>query len=229
LIPFVVGLAIAPFDVQGKLLQYYPFRLADVLLPLTACLLFACALEQTFTGRARPGLVLGCVLLLSWKCGIQAVRLQEQILALQHFPSQKQGADPEWKALCAWIRSQTPQNAMVISPPVEFVNFTWLAERPTVAKFKLFPQTKAGIVSWYERLTDLSGHPHPWPAIHDRDDNRGQIQRQLTTGYNRLTTAQAKNLMSKYGADYFVTRIDHRLELPVAYHNALYVLYGRTD
>lgn len=229
LIPFVVGLAIAPFDAQGKFLQYYPFRLADVLLPLTTCLLFACALEQTCTGRARPGLVLGCVLLLSWKCGIQAVRFQGQFLALQQFPSQRQGADPEWKALCAWIRSQTPQNALVVSPPVEFANFTWLAERPTIAKFKLLPQTKAGIVAWYERLTDLSGHLHPWPAIQDRDDNGEQIQRQLSTGYNHLTTAQAKNLMSKYGADYFVTRIDHQLDLPVAYRNALYILYAKTD
>lgn len=225
LIPFVIGVVIAPFDVHGKLLQYYPFRLADVLLPLTSCLLFACALEQAFTGRARLGLVVVCVLLLSWKCGLQAVRLQEQLLALPQFPSHRQGVDPDWKALCAWIRRETPQHTLVISPPVEFVNFTWMAERPTIAKFKLFPQTKAGIVTWYERLTDLSGHASPWPTPHDRGDNREQIQKQFTTGYNHLTTAQVQNLMSKYGADYFVTRVDHQLDLPIAYWNALYTLY----
>lgn len=225
LIPFVIGVAVAPFDGHGKLLQYYPFRLADVLLPLTSCLLFACALEQTFTGKARLGLVLGCLLLLSWKCGLQAIRLREQVLALPQFPSHRQGADPDWKALCAWIRRETPQHALVISPPVEFVNFTWMAERPTIAKFKLFPQTKAGILTWYERLTDLSGDASPWPAIQNRSDNREQIQTQLTTGYNRLTTAQVQNLMSKYGADFFVTRSDHQLDLPIAYRNALYTLY----
>jgi hypothetical protein len=40
LIPFVLGVAIAPFDSQGRFLQYYPFRLADIMLPLTpACYL----------------------------------------------------------------------------------------------------------------------------------------------------------------------------------------------
>ena len=33
LIPFALGVAIAPFDAQGAFLQYYPFRLGDVLLP----------------------------------------------------------------------------------------------------------------------------------------------------------------------------------------------------
>lgn len=39
LIPFILGIAIAPFDNQGRLLQYYPFRLGDVMLPLNTCLL----------------------------------------------------------------------------------------------------------------------------------------------------------------------------------------------
>ena len=157
------------------------------------------------------------------------MRVHEQLLALQQFPGQQQGVDPEWQALCAWIRSQTPQNALVVSPPVEFVNFPWLAERPTIAKFKLLPQTKAGIVAWYERLTDLSGSLYPWPADHDRGDHREHIQRQLTAGYHGLTTAQARHVMHKYGADYLVTRLDHQLDLPVAYRNALYVLYGKMD
>lgn len=41
LMPFIGGLAIAPFDSQGQWLQYYPFRFADVMLPLTAYLLVA--------------------------------------------------------------------------------------------------------------------------------------------------------------------------------------------
>jgi hypothetical protein len=228
LVPFILGLAVAPFDSQGNILQYYPFRLGDIMLPLNTCLLFACALEQTWRGRARRGLLLVCILLLSWMCSTQVIRFQEQLLALHQFPSTEQGVNPEWKALCAWIRTYTPKNALVVSPPAEFNNFTWLAERPTIAKFKLLPQTKAGIVAWYERLIDLSGGLSPWPNVTNTKDNREEIEKKLTTGYNHLTTAQAEDLMVKYRADYFVTRIKHQLNLPIAYRNSPYILYGKT-
>lgn len=225
LVPFIFGLVVAPFDSQGVILQYYPFRLGDVMLPLSTCLLFACALEQTLTGRARQGLLLVCLLLLSWACSTQAVNFQKQLLTLKQFPSEEQGVDPQWKTLCAWVRDRTPKNAIVISSPAEFENFTWLAERPTIAKFKLLPQTKAGILSWYERLTDLSNGIDLLAAVERNKDRRNQIRRELTRGYNQLTTAQVEKLMVKYRADYFVTRSVHQLNLPVAYHNSLYVLY----
>lgn len=225
LVPFMLGLVIAPFDSQGIFLQYYPFRLGDVMLPLNTSLLFACAIEQTLTGRARKGLLLVCILILSWMCSTQAVRFQKQLVAVQQFPSKEQGVDPEWKAICAWVRNHTPKNAVVVSSPVEFENFSWLTERPTIAKFKLLPQTKTGIVAWYERLVDLSGNLDPWSKLTSNKDNRNQIKKRLTTAYNNLTTAGAKNLMLKYRADYFITRIAHKLDLPIAYHNSLYILY----
>lgn len=234
LVPFILGLIVAPFDSQGSLLQYYPFRLGDILLPLSTCLLFACVLEQTFTGRTRRGLVLACLLLLSWMCSTQIVQFHEQLVALPRFPSQEQGVEnPEWKQLCGWVRTHTPKNAVVVSSPGEFESFTWLAQRPTIAKFKLLPQTKAGIVAWYERLTDLSGNLYPWPDVTNTEDDgteiKAEIKNKLTTGYNHLTTAQAETLMVKYRADYFVTRIEHQLDLPIAYRNSLYILYKKPD
>jgi hypothetical protein len=226
LVPFILGLAVAPFDSQGAILQYYPFRLGDVMLPLSTCLLFACALEQTFTARARQGLLLVCLLLLSWTCSTQAVTFQQQLLALQQFPSEVQGVNPQWKDLCIWVRDRTPKNAIVISSPVEFENFTWLAERPTIAKFKLLPQTKAGILNWYERLTDLSGGMDILAAGDRHKDRRKHIRRELTKGYNQLTTAQVEELIVKYRANYFVTRTGHQLNLPIAYRNSLYILYS---
>lgn len=221
LVPFILGLVVAPFDSQGSLLQYYPFRLGDVMLPVNTCLLFACAIEQTLNRKAKKGLLLVCILILSWMCIPQTVRFGQQLVALQQFPSASQGVDPEWKAMCAWVRTHTPKNAVVVSPPVEFENFTWLTQRPTIAKFKLLPQTKAGIVTWYERLADLSGKP--WSKSTSRKDNK----QKLTTGYNNLTTAGAKNLMLKYHADYFMTRVAHKLDLAIAYRNSLYILYTK--
>ncbi|MBW4573988.1 MAG: hypothetical protein KME08_01745 [Aphanothece sp. CMT-3BRIN-NPC111] len=227
LVPFILGLVVAPFDSQGSFLQYYPFRLGDIMLPLNTCLLLACALEQTWTGRGRRNLVVCCILLLSLISSVQAVRFQQQLLAVHQFPSQQQGVDSEWKALCTWVRSHTPKNAVVVSPPAEFDNFTWLAERPTIAKFKLVPPTKASVIGWYERLTDLSGDLYPWPIVTNKEDNKSEIENKLTTGYNHLSVAEAENLMMKYRADYFVTRIEHQLDLPIAYRNSVYILYGK--
>jgi hypothetical protein len=206
LVPFILGLAIAPFDSQGRLLQYYPFRLGSIMLPLNTYLVFACALEQTFTGRTRRVFLLVCIVVLSWLCSLQALSLSEQIQDLRQFPSADQEVDPQWKDMCAWVRNHTPQNAVVVSPPVEFANFTWLAERPTIAKFKLFPQNKANILTWYQRLSDLSGDLSPWLSRNSKNLPRGEFEQALTNGYKNLTTAQAEKLMVKYGADYLLTR-----------------------
>ncbi len=228
LVPFIFGLAIAPFDSQGKLLQYYPFRLGDIMLPLNTCLLFACALQQTFTGKAKRVFLLLCIVLLSLVCSIQSVSFYQALSDLRQFPSKEQGVNPEWKALCAWVRTHTPENAIVVSPPDELTNFTWVAERPTIAKFKLIPPTAVGVMDWYERLSDLSGDVSPWPSRTAKNRGKGKISRALTAGYNSLKTNQAQTLMDKYRADYFVTRVEHQLDLPIAYRNSLYVLYGKT-
>jgi hypothetical protein len=87
-------------------------------------------------------------------------------------------------------------------------------------------------VAWYKRLTDLSGNLYPWPTVTNTEDNRTELKTEfkekLTTGYNHLMTAQAEDLMVKYRADYFVAGIEHQLDLPIAYRNSLYILYGKT-
>ena len=227
LIPFLLGLAIAPFDTQGKLLQYYPFRLGDIMLPLNTCLLFVGALEQTFSGRKQRIFSLFCILLVTVACSIQAVNFYHSLLALPQFPGKEQEVDPEWQDMCSWIRTHTPHNSLVISPPVEFVNFTWLAERPTIAKFRLVPSISASVVEWYERLTDLSGKINPWPSKDNKQDKRREINNALTTGYYSLSTSQVESLMLKYQADYFVTRSEQKLDLPIAYQNSLYTFYQK--
>ena len=221
LIPFMLGLAVAPFDSQGRFLQYYPFRLGDIMLPLNTCLLFACALQVSPPGKkARSALAVGCTLLLTWIVIPQFDSFQSDLRELRLFPNELQRVEPEWKDFCSWVRSNTPKDALLVSPPVEFDSITWLAERPIIAKYKLMAQNKEGIIDWYERLRNLSG------------DFRGvnhlrSFSKQLSDGYNRLTTSQAEAIMNKYQADYFVTRTEHRLDLPVAYRTQSYVLYKK--
>lgn len=223
LIPFICGLAIAPFDSQGILLQFYPFRLGDVMLPLSTCLITACAIQKLFTIYAKRWLSWVCISLLAVMLVSQLGTFQKQVLALNQFP--KLNAD--YKALCEWVRTYTPKETIVITPPVEFANFTWLSERATIAKFKLVPQTQAEILDWYNRLGDLSGDKFPLPNKPRTSDHRKTMMRSLTKGYNQLTTIQAITLMKQYHSTYIMTHVKHQLELPIAYQNSRYILYSR--
>lgn len=229
LIPFGLGLLIAPFDQQGRWLQYYLFRLGDVLLPLGTCLLLACALEQSIQGNARRMFRLVCLVLLSISLCLQVPGFYQSMLDLRTFPNEIQEVTPAWRNMTRWIRQETPKASIVISPPVEFSNFTWLTERATIAKFKFLPQNPAGILTWYERLSDLGGGETVWDGATRTKDNRDEIEDKLTAGYNQLSTAQVQALMQKYQADYFVTQQDHALELPIAHRNNRHILYARTN
>ncbi|MDJ0678045.1 MAG: hypothetical protein QNJ36_22125 [Calothrix sp. MO_167.B42] len=222
LIPFFFGLAIAPFDSQGLLLQYYPFRIADVILPLTSCLLFSCALQDIFSAIRFPWfLLLICIFLLHWIEIPQIVIMQNDFQALRFFPNEHQGIYPEWKEMTHWIRKYTPKDSIIVAPPTGLDNITFLTERRTIATWKQLAQTKTGIVQWYERLRDLSGN---FRGV----NHLRSFTKQLSDGYNRLTTKQARELMLKYQADYFLTHIEHRLDLPVAFRNQEFILYKKS-
>lgn len=223
LIPFLLGVAIARFDNQGKFLQFYPFRLADVLLPLTTCLLGTCALQQLCAGRVRRMVAWVGMAWLAWECSQQAGVFGRQLLALHEIPR----IHPQSQIVCEWVRTQTSRAAIVITPPVELLEFSWLAERPTIAKFKFLPQNRTAILEWYERLNDLSGDTNPWQVVHRSKDRRSRVERRLTQGYRNLTTEQVQALMTKYQASYFLDRASHQLNLPVAYQSDRYIIYRR--
>ncbi len=73
-------------------------------------------------------------------------------------------------------------------------------------------------MEWHQRLRDLSGDFRG--VNHLRD-----FRKHLADGYNRLTTVQARKLMNKYQADYFLTRVEHRLDLPIAFRNQEFILH----
>jgi len=223
LVPFGLGMVVAFFDHQGSILQFYPFRLGDVMLPLTTCLMVSCVLQQSVSLQKQRILSLACVGILTLVCTIQSVTLVKQIKALDDFPS----VNADFKALCSWIRTQTPANATILSPPATLVEFSWLTERPTIVKYKLLPQNKAGLLSWYERLSDLSGGTFPQLSDNSSRSRRKGVENILTQGYRHLSTAKVKALMTKYNASYVLTDTNHRLHLPIAYKNQRYRLYSK--
>jgi hypothetical protein len=230
LIPFAAGLLAAPFDAEGKFLQYYPFRFGDIMLPLNACLLGCCALEQAFgtgpAGQVTQRLRRMSLWIVAAVCAAQAVVFGQQAIALQEFPSRAQRIDSDGKELCEWIQQNTRREDIFVTPPVELDNFHWLAERATIAKFKLVPPSSVGIPEWIDRLTRLSGRVDPWVGIRRDTDNSLRIQRRMTRGYRNLSTEQAIALMQTYNATYFLSKGLPKLDLPVMYQNENYTLYA---
>lgn len=236
LIPYAIGLIIAPFDREGKLLQYYLFRFGDLMLPLNAFLLFACALEQTFTKeRSRKILIVACIALLSCVCCLQLPYFWKDMRSVQAFPGKPQGVTVEENDLCNWIRHNTSREAIFVTSPVDLNSFSWLSERATIAKYRLIPPTEAAIADWLQRLTDLSGSINPWEKIKRTKENQDVLRDRMTKGYDQLSTSQAIALMQKYRATYVVTSAvtspitqrTQKLELPAVYSNSKYTLYAR--
>ncbi len=229
LIPFLLGVAIAPFDTQGKLLQYYPFRVGSLMLGLTTSLLLICSLQTIFVYWKKRTFKLFCIFAISVILVIQALEFKEDLLALRNFPSEQQGVNAEWKEMSSWIRNSTPRNALIISPPVDLENFNWLTERATLAKYKQMPQTYAGIEMWYERMAALSGNADFWQSLQNlsnRNAKKHEIKEALSQGYNQLSTEEVKALLVKYKTKYLLTKSDHSLNLPISHANSGYILYS---
>ncbi|MGL5795603.1 MAG: DUF6798 domain-containing protein, partial [Waterburya sp.] len=194
-------------------------------LPLTTSLLFACYLETKFSLH-KPKLRLWLVACLSCILFVQIAFFTQQAIAVPTFPSEQQDVDSQWKLMSDWIRDHTAQDAIIISHPWKLANFTWMTERATIAKLKLFPQTKEAIVEYYERLNDLSGGAVAKIYFGDEKLDQRKTVKAISAGFSNLNTAQVQELMSKYKSDYFLTDDSHHLDLPIVYTQAAYILYG---
>jgi len=132
---------------RAFLLKFYPFRLIDTLLPVTAALTVTVLVLHTLQNRlvgtdtTIPGF-LAVVFMVSW------------ILK----PGPPYGYSLEeystWKSACKWIRSETPKDSLFVTPR-EAVAFKWYAERAQFVSYKDCPQDGAGILEWRQRLRDL--------------------------------------------------------------------------
>ena len=222
MVPFMLGVIIAPWDPQGMLLQYYPFRLGDILFPLITCLLFLSLLQRVFSSYqwTKQGFIFICIMIITITGIIQGKDFYQSAIALPKFPHQAQLVTPELKEMCYWIRDNTPENETVISHPLEDISFTWVSERATIVKYKFVPPVSAAVHEWYQRLNDLSSTVDIRKAT-----GREEMKNLLKQGYNTLTTPQVRSLMKEYQANYLVTDISHKLDLEIAYQNSRYILY----
>ncbi len=134
------------WQLRVKALKLYPFRLADMLVPLTLSFTVAAGLwqliEERFTTRRRAALASVVVLAL-----LVAFRVPSLDKTLSQQPSAVQA---DWLAACNWIRQHTPKESVLYATNDNW-SLRWYAERPEYFHFKDCPQDAASIVEWNRR------------------------------------------------------------------------------
>ena len=111
---------------------------------------------------------------------------------------------PAFDAMAAWVRSNTPDDAVFLIPPDD-TSFRYLARRAAVVSFKHVPQLSAELPEWRDRLRavldldNLSTLPHPFPAT----------LAAIGARYKQLPADHLFTVARKYGARYVIA--DRRL------------------
>jgi hypothetical protein len=141
---------------RWKLLKVYPFRLVDAMLPIAVAVTGAGLLRRwcEFVCR-RQGVSRRAGVALIWLlCGIPALAttLHPADDARPTFNPQELA---DWRDVCDWVRVNTPENSLILTPVQESWAFKWYAQRAEFVSFKDCPQDGAGIIEWNNRLLFL--------------------------------------------------------------------------
>ena len=155
---------------RAFLLKFYPFRLADVAVPLAASLALAGCVWRVRRGARRAGLA--ATLTATFAAAALLIPFYDRDPAGL---SDRDAAD--WRAACAWIDANLPAGAVVVTPTRNHA-FKWYARRAEFVSFKDCPQDPAGILEWDRRL-DLV---RKWARVRFSDD--------AAPGYDRTELAE---------------------------------------
>ncbi len=209
------GLAIAvlwrhqPYP-AARLLRFYWFRLADVLLPAGAALaVTARILQWQAIHPWRAGLLLAAGVVVAVGHGTDRLsrHARQVIPAADRKTAGTVQQLADWREVCDHIRRRTPPDAVCIVPRWSHT-FKWYAERGEVGTWKEMPQDAASVVEWWRRLQALD----PGPAVQPR--SRAQ-----------LPPHRLRELAAEYGATYLVTDARPALPFPRLVANDSYAVY----
>ncbi len=129
------------------LLKFYPFRLADLFVPVltSVTVVAACHAAETegflTVWHRRAARVLA----------VTAFLLSLVLPTPDRHPSRMSAAkEADWIATCRWIREQTPPDALLYAANESWA-VKWFAHRAEYVNYKDFPQDAPGIIEWAGR------------------------------------------------------------------------------
>ncbi len=137
---------------RAFLLKFYPFRLIDMLLPITAAVTLTACLATWLQDRIEEP---RSRILFVPTAALTIVMLAVSSATRQDTPAGYSASDYQaWQEACEWIRQETPADSLFVTPR-ESAGFKWYAERAEFVCWKDCPQDGAGILEWRQRLRDL--------------------------------------------------------------------------
>lgn len=211
------------FEWRMHLLKFYPFRLADALVPIGVCWVATGWLVRTANQAATA--VGGFLIRTSVPSAVAALLISLTLVAagklyqsraLESLPRYDFAHDPDWRDVCEWMKHNSPPDALVHTPHISWT-FKWYAERAEYVTFKDCPQDVRGIVEWNRRLLQLTRLTEAFVAdgLFSRDELR-LLRRQ--TGITHIVTDKLgpMALPAVYRNDTFQVYDLRELDLPAA-------------
>ncbi len=205
-------------DLRGTLLKFYPFRLADVFVPLALALAVGALVTESLATELRASesarrprraekrvLVLAALATaVTTAAFVGALLIASPDRNPSRMPPRQLAA---WRDVAEWVHRNTPEDAVIVTPSRHW-GFRWYSHRALYVNFKDAPQDAAGLIEWERRLEVLKEW---WESA-----RRGRFYRD-----------DLLRLGEETGADYLVTRANARrfLVAPV-YENAAYRVYS---
>ena len=123
-------------DWRVSLLKFYPFRLADALVPMTACVLLAAAISCR------------------WRAGVAAASMTAAALLIPAADRDSSRMFPDvradWVEALEWIDANTPPEAVLLSADSQWA-VKWFAQRAEYANYKDCPQDPPSMAAWRRR------------------------------------------------------------------------------
>ncbi len=195
---FGVGVLAQRIEAYG-VLKLFPGQLAKALPALFAFIFFFAWVATRRTERpfARwvQGLVLVAVMLLIDDRDVTASLARMPVGFVRELRNERWGQPREHRRISAWIRENTPQDSIFITPMVE--EFWPYAQRAQVASMR-HPPFDRKLIEWKERLEAQNGFK-PFAE-------RGWlIADELETNEAQLTVPQLRRLHELYGATHYLT------------------------
>lgn len=143
------------YQSAARLLRFYWFRLADVLVPVGLAMNLGLLIthRKTFRKRSIRNLPLVFAILLI------AVGVSDRVVnrwTAQQPPGHRDNYSSyeDWRATCDWIRENTPTEARFLTPQ-RLTTFKWYAQRSEVFTIKDIPQDSAAILEWRRRRSQF--------------------------------------------------------------------------
>lgn len=135
-------------------MKFYPFRLADILLPMAVAVLVASGIDKLIDACAGQAVTPRRWLRSAVWLTCAAAFVASLVLPAEQNPTRNDKRTDkfwsDWIAACGWIRDNTPPDLLFVTPSYSW-SFKWYAQRAEFVSFKDCPQDSAGIVEWKRR------------------------------------------------------------------------------